>query len=271
MPRTDPDYDARLNQVFEAKGSADIDYLIGALSDPDFRFIAAKFLGEMGANEATPQLLRLLDAHDPKIRSVAATVLGQLQAREAIPRLIEIAADDTRMITRTWAVQALGRMNDPRVILVLAACVRDENWPVRRAAAVALGNYPNQEALTALTDAMRAERWTRRSSIDGQSGRFAAPACADGGQAARSNFGWVRRRLGLDVERTSWQSAWHSGWAVVTTFMPVLVRRSSARASAQRCGVAAAPVTVAFGFGCLTIHSHLAVSIGWSGTTGARS
>ncbi len=62
----------------------------------------------------------------------------------------------------------------------------------------------------------------------------------------------------------------HQGWVV----LPVLLLERAdgcALRSRSRCGFAARSRSVAGGVGFLTTHSHLAVSIGWSGTTGARS
>src|SRR5690348_12813712 len=88
------DADQRLARVLAAKDASDVAFLRASLRDPDNRHIAATFLGELGATEAAPEVVRLLDANDPLARSNAARALGLLGARESLPRLIELAESD---------------------------------------------------------------------------------------------------------------------------------------------------------------------------------
>lgn len=155
--------DDRLSRIFAAKNHRDEQYLIAALLDPDHRAMAAKFLGELGAVEATEPLLRLLDAADPHARSSAAIALGRLGAAEALPRLHEIALRDEEAFVRSWAISALGEIGDPDGVDLLLPLLSDPSWRVRGATARVLGRLGDPRALEPLRSARRK---LRRSPLE---------------------------------------------------------------------------------------------------------
>jgi hypothetical protein len=133
------DWFERRRRIKEAKDRGDKEYLIGALLDPDHRDLAADFVGELHAGEASGQLIRLLDAADPHVRISAARALGRVGAVEALSRLREIAMHDEEDGVRSWAVGALGDIGDPEDVDLIVALLSDDSMRVRGAAALALG------------------------------------------------------------------------------------------------------------------------------------
>ena len=70
------DRDDRVRRLIVAHVEGDIDYLVGALKDPDLRHTAARYLDDFAGepevlSKALPSLLRLLDAADPHVRTRA--------------------------------------------------------------------------------------------------------------------------------------------------------------------------------------------------------
>lgn len=156
MTRKSPEADERHRRIWVAREEEDVDYLIGALRDPDYRQVAARFLGKLGATEATQPLVPLLDARDPQVRCSAARALGELGAQAMLPRLIEIAEHDPEPWVRSrpcsaWATSrrscrcscagsgspsggpaiaayALGELRDERAAEPLKRARRQESW-----------------------------------------------------------------------------------------------------------------------------------------------
>jgi HEAT repeat protein len=153
----------RFRRIYEAKERGDTNYLIETLRDPDHRIMVAKYLGELGAVEATQPLLRLLDAADPDVRVAAAKALGGLGAREALPQLREITLHDQDDGVRSWAIGALGDIGDPGGVDLLVPVLRDSSWRVRAAAALALGRLGDPKALEPLR---ATRRELRRSPVE---------------------------------------------------------------------------------------------------------
>jgi HEAT repeat protein len=138
--------DEGFGRIFDAKRAGDIDYLIAALSDPDHRVAAARYLGELKAVAAVPELMRLLDAGDPDVRTAAAQALGRIGPKDAVPRLIEVAAHDTAGPTRSYAIGALGLIGDPRAKNVLHDTLSDPEVWLRRSATSALERVGDQSS-----------------------------------------------------------------------------------------------------------------------------
>jgi HEAT repeat protein len=152
------DYAERADRIRAAKERGDVPYLTEALLDPDHRWLAAKYLGDLGAVEATWQLIRLLEAADPHVRIAGAQALGRLQVPAARPRLQEVASDDEEAGVRSWAVGALGQIGDREDVDLLLPLLDDPSTRVRGAAALALGRIGDPKALAPL----RAARWKLR-------------------------------------------------------------------------------------------------------------
>jgi HEAT repeat protein len=155
--------DERLLQIWAAKRSGDAQHLIAALSDPDYRSTAARFVGELGVVEAIDALFPLLDVADPHARAAAATALAQLGATQALPRLREMAAHDEESFVRSWAIGALGEIGDPTDVDLILPFLSDPSARVRGAAALALGRLGEVRALEPLR---AARKKLRRSPME---------------------------------------------------------------------------------------------------------
>ena len=153
----------RLSELFRARRSGDVAYLIDeGLRDPSNRFMAARFLGELGSTEAVEPLVRLLQAADSTTRSLAAEALGKIGAKEAVPDLLESLAAESEYVQKTFLIKALGRLGDTRVVGPLSNLLADDNLFVRAAAVEALGELGDPDALEPLVRARANERWYNR-------------------------------------------------------------------------------------------------------------
>lgn len=105
--------------------------------------------------EAQDILVTLLDdatvaGHDALRQRVIATT-AQLGAVEALPRLGQLLLDRSeRALTRTFAANALGRIDPDAAIAVLGRAVGDEDATVRRQVARALGAARDPAAVSYL-------------------------------------------------------------------------------------------------------------------------
>lgn len=145
-----------------AKKEKNVTRLFESLRDPEHRFLAAKYLGELGVQEAIPDLIRLLRGGDAATRSSAAEALGMLDARTATPDLVELARHDELVVPRTFAITALGSLGDARAVEPLSELLSDENILIRQSAARALGALGDDTAIEALRAAAARERWYSR-------------------------------------------------------------------------------------------------------------
>jgi HEAT repeat protein len=164
MNRIDPDrWDERQAAIVEAGRGGDVADLRAALSDPDHRYLAAKYLGDLGAEDAVHDLVRLLSAHDAVTRSAAARALGQLRAAEARSKLLSMVREDQDSRVRAWAASAVARIGGEDVLPTLAALLDADDWPLRRAGAYSLGLLGDHTCLPELRAAAARERvWRRR-------------------------------------------------------------------------------------------------------------
>jgi len=149
--------------LFEAKERADVAYLLDVLRrDPRLRPMAARFLGELRAREAVRPLMQLLGAGDRVTRSSAAEALAAIGDTEAVPALLERLQDEKEVVPRTFAITALGNLEDARALKPLCELLTDEDVLVRQSAANALGVLGSPNALEPLRNALRKERWYDR-------------------------------------------------------------------------------------------------------------
>lgn len=61
----------------KAKLDGDVEYIVAALQDVATRGLAAKYAAQFGADQAVPQLRKMLKANDPYVPSAAASALGK--------------------------------------------------------------------------------------------------------------------------------------------------------------------------------------------------
>jgi HEAT repeat protein len=155
----------RVSKLLKAKHRGDVAYLVAAFADPQIRSMAARCLGQMGATEAIPDLMRLLPAGDPLTRSSAIKALTRLDAREAVPELIEMIRDDPSNTVRTHAVSAVARLAEPSHFApVFLAALQDPDGGVSTCAAHHLGLNAGTDAIEPLTNARRSHSFIRRGA-----------------------------------------------------------------------------------------------------------
>ena len=153
----------RFGGVYDAYRRRDVAYLREALRDPDWRGAAAGYIAALDAQEAVPELIRLLSVTKPTDRAAAAKALGRLQAGEAVVRLTEVAESDPVHPTRSYAIGALGMIGDPRSIEPLTRLIRDPEPWIRTSAIRALARYRDADADAAIHLAQGTEkRWRWR-------------------------------------------------------------------------------------------------------------
>ncbi len=94
----------------------------------------------LGAKEAIPKIMSLLNDERSQIRLTAACALGDLGAKEvAIPELIKLL-NDKSISVRISAISALGNLGAKEAIAELTKLFNDESISVRLAAACTLGD-----------------------------------------------------------------------------------------------------------------------------------
>jgi hypothetical protein len=147
------DYLERLRAVKAAKERSDLPYLVRALVDPDHGGRAARALGELGATESVPALIRLLDSPDFGTRVDGARALAMLGAAEATPRLRELATTDQKPMARSWFCVALADLGDPATVELTLPLLQDPAFTVRASAAQTLGELGDPAALEAVRSA----------------------------------------------------------------------------------------------------------------------
>ena len=89
--------------------------------DPDVVMFACQVLGEIGAVECWPALLKLLKHEQVNVVQAAIEALGRARARDAVPRLIEVLGEEPWL--QLAATDALGEIGDPLAAPVLVGLV----------------------------------------------------------------------------------------------------------------------------------------------------
>jgi HEAT repeat protein len=149
--------------VYQAWRSRDVGALITALTDPENRAWAARYLGKLGDSAAVPPLIRLLSANDFHTRAAAARALGQLEATEAVPALLDSVDRGPEDVMRSWAIDALGKIGNHKAVPKLVEVLGGPHEGLRRTAAAALGAIGDDWAIPALEEAAPKESFfTRR-------------------------------------------------------------------------------------------------------------
>jgi HEAT repeat protein len=75
-----------------------------------------------------------------------------LPTTDEIYRLIDNLGENTEYMTRIAAISALGESRDPRAVIPLTACCRDNNREVRKSAVEALSALRSVRSIPALTN-----------------------------------------------------------------------------------------------------------------------
>lgn len=111
-------------------------------------------LQEMGAKEAVPVILELLESHDHDVQANAAYALGELANKNVGADLLKLL-DDPNVLVRVNAVEALGLLEYTEGLPRIIHTLRNDIDPlVRLQAAETLGMLGNVKALSALLEAL---------------------------------------------------------------------------------------------------------------------
>jgi arylsulfatase A-like enzyme len=129
-------------------------------ASPAVRAEAAIALGRMFDPEARNALRRLVFSEDPQLRARAAVSLARLRDPRAVPALIEAMWTGQDDYERQEAVRWLGRLRDPRALDPLIEVLPEMR--TRYLAPVALGMIGDDRAYPALLDLLS---WDRHSNV----------------------------------------------------------------------------------------------------------
>lgn len=136
-------------RVLIAAGRSVVAPLVQLLSDrtANLRMHAALALGELGAQEATPELVSTLQDPDENVRFHAIEALGRIGAAESIGPLSAIAASDNFYLAFA-AIDALSKTDDARVAPLMVSLLDQEL--LRPAAIATLAAIGDEDCVPAL-------------------------------------------------------------------------------------------------------------------------
>jgi len=132
-------------------------------SDREIRESAMAEIQKRNDTHTAMQLIEALKDSDPSRRAYVVYALYQIQNPISIPALIEALHDENYFVRRT-AAMTLGELGDARAVLPLMAAMRDRQ--VRLAAAEALGRIGDARAVPVLLSSLndRSDRYLRLAS-----------------------------------------------------------------------------------------------------------
>lgn len=125
-----------------------------ASEDPAERMEGVRGLAESNDPKAIEYLIGAVSDPDDRIRVKAIDTLGQLKATEAVPLFVQqLFLRDTNSATKVRLLAALGRIGDKRATQpILDVLSRDADRPLRGNALYALGEIGDPKALPALEE-----------------------------------------------------------------------------------------------------------------------
>ncbi|HUQ88589.1 MAG TPA: HEAT repeat domain-containing protein [Vicinamibacterales bacterium] len=140
-------------RVLIAAGRTVVEPLVQLLSDKaaNLRMHAALALGELKAQEATPELVTALNDPDENVRFHAIEALGRIGAAESVDPLAKIAGSDNFFLAFA-AIDALGKTDDARVSPLMVSLLDQEL--LRPAAIATLAAIGDEECVPALARAL---------------------------------------------------------------------------------------------------------------------
>jgi len=135
-------------------------------ADNPWRWDAIAALGKTRLVAAVPSLHALIDDYYPTdVRLSAIEALGQLGAQEAMPAVLRRVRDrNESWDVRQVATEALERLWDPEDFQTLVNWLQDEDWFIRWAAVKTLVNLRTEETIPVLLERWldEYENWTVR-------------------------------------------------------------------------------------------------------------
>jgi len=163
IPQVSDGYASEYLRLRRARKGRDVAALVESLGHPAWAGTASRFLGQIGARDAVPEVAVLLQADEPHIRMAAVEALGRLEARDPAGSVERLATGDSDQAVRSYALVALAQIlgADARGA-IRSALDNDPDWRTRRAAAVAIGLVGTREDLQTLAEAGGREPWLRR-------------------------------------------------------------------------------------------------------------
>jgi HEAT repeat protein len=145
----------------DARRRGDVDALVAGLRDPVEGGFAARYLADIHATQASPEVAALLREANPEKRSAALRSLGRLGATQFLPAIERLARTDPIPFVRASAVGAFGELAPPEEVRpLLHRALADDSWEPRITAAYLLGLQGSEEDIPLLAAAKRRDaRW----------------------------------------------------------------------------------------------------------------
>jgi len=120
---------------------------------PELRMAAANALGELGEEDAVPELAKVFDDSDPRVRARAARATGVIGDPRATNPLTNLLGDPKAGV-RLEAAEALGRIGNRQALEALLELYDDSDDRVRRIAVSGFGEFDNDRPVEALITAL---------------------------------------------------------------------------------------------------------------------
>src|SRR3954464_9374201 len=111
IPQVSDGYASEYLRLRRARKGRDVAALVESLGHPAWAGTASRFLGQIGARDAVPEVAVLLQADEPHIRMAAVEALGRLEARDPAGSVERLATGDSDQaglmhwlpLLRSWA------------------------------------------------------------------------------------------------------------------------------------------------------------------------
>ena len=128
-------------EVLGQTGGSALELLLPLVGHPDsnLRKVIVDTLGKLGDARSISSLIAALKDADANVRGAAAEALARLQAQEAVPELLKLLDDEEWVLFSV--VEALGRIGAPAAIPRLMELLRTGSEPVQYAVIEALGHF----------------------------------------------------------------------------------------------------------------------------------
>jgi hypothetical protein len=158
------------SETFALAERRDVRALIALLHSPletesvSVRFAALHHLGKIGAREAIPDIVPLVDDPDVAMRAGAVVALTRLDARAEVRHVVR-ALDDEHGGVRQRAAEGLATLGngDPAAVPALVRALDDDVWHVRRVTLATLATLGDATVIPAIEASARRESfWHRR-------------------------------------------------------------------------------------------------------------
>lgn len=113
---------------------------------------------KIGDPQVGPELVFLVRDPDEDVQYETARTMGQLRVQEATPELVNLLNRSPRKRIRREALIAIAKMSDPQQRMLFHTYLRDKDRQLRAAAAEGLGRLGNRDDLPMILDAFAREK-----------------------------------------------------------------------------------------------------------------